>query len=73
MRSCSTALLDVLGLAVGERSFVALEFLGQFFSYNCQLGRCFNAHAHAAVADLYDRDRDLVTDQNPFANFSTEN
>jgi hypothetical protein len=65
-------LLDRLGPPRCERAFGALKLLGQFLAHDGQFGRRFDADAHAAVADFYDGDRDLVADQDPLANFSTE-
>jgi hypothetical protein len=66
-------LINLVYLARGERTFVALKLLGQFFANNRQLGRRFDADAHATVANFDHGDHDLVADKNPLADFSTEN
>jgi hypothetical protein len=61
------------GLARCERAIGSLQLLGQFLADDRQLGRRFDANAHSTMADFDHGDRDLVTDQNPLADFSTEN
>jgi len=73
LRRNKQRLFDVLGLTVGERTFVTLELLGQFLTDNGQLVRSLDTNAHTPMTDLYDRDSDLVTDQDTFTDFSTEN
>src|SRR4051812_17689782 len=50
-RATQSWLLDhVLSPPRRERAFGALKLLGQFLTYHGQLGRRFDADAHAAVA-----------------------
>ena len=56
-----------------QRLLGALQLVGQFFAHDGQLGRGFDADPHAAVADLDHGHGDLVADENPLADFSTEN
>ncbi len=69
----ATLFADTLCLTRCERPFGALQLLGQFFAHDRHFGRRFDADPHAAMANFDHRDRDLVADQNPLADFSTEN
>jgi hypothetical protein len=60
-------------LAGSDGALGALEFFGEFFADDRELRRCFDTDADAAMANLDHGDRDLIADQNPFADFSTEN
>jgi len=62
-----------LGVTSRERALGALQLGRQLLAHDGQLGRRFNADPHAAVADLDDRHGNLIADENPLADFSTEN
>ena len=64
---------DRLRLTRSERAFGALQLLGQFFTHHGQLLRCFDANPHTTMANFDDGNRNLVANQNPLADFSTEN
>ena len=72
-RSKQRLFSDALCLPRRNRAFGAFQLLGQFFAYNGQLGRRLDANAHAAMTYFHNGDRDLVADQDPLADFSTEN
>lgn len=53
--------------------FGSIEFGRQLFADDRHLGRRFDANPHTTMPNLDNGDRDLISDENPLANFSTEN
>jgi hypothetical protein len=52
---------------------IAPQFVRQLFAHHGELGWRFDTDPHATVANFHHGDCDSVADENPLADFSTEN
>ena len=68
-----TARLETTLAETFSRLLDTVELRREFFANDGQFGRRVDANSHAAVADFYDGDGDLIANENSLADFSTEN
>jgi hypothetical protein len=56
-----------------QRLFSADQLTGKLVAHNRQFGRRLDAKAHSTLAQLDHRHGDLVANENPLADFATQN